>query len=356
MKFQFKIILITLAILIVALVLNSVLSLASFEKLYVASLVSTYEIAGKNLKRKIEKSLRFGKPLTKFTGMERLLAEVRETNPNISEVSIATPDRQVCYHTDKKQIGSLMQQTAMPEFDDDHQAAISRLVGDSYITLIPLYDRSKKFAGVIHLSFPRKVVYNQLKKMALESGNVLWILMLVTSMMIILLMSLFVVSPVKSRMRKIGQRLKWPVNLEAAGDTPEILALIPENSDHTIDKIDKYQKQDGAYHYNFKMPPSKIMLQDIKQIHNEMNRLQWYIYKFLEDAFQTLDSLAAIKRRELEIIDICTKLEKSADTVRLLIHQSDGLSAEHRTHLETLTPAKGAYLNMIQPLIQGGQQ
>ena len=102
MKFQFKIILTTLAILIVALVLNSVLSLASFEKLYVASLVSTYEIAGKNLKRKIEKSLRFGKPLTKFTGMERLFAEILDTNPNISAVSITTPDRQVRYHTDKK--------------------------------------------------------------------------------------------------------------------------------------------------------------------------------------------------------------------------------------------------------------
>jgi len=354
MKFQFKIILITLAILIGALVLNSVLSLASFEKLYVASLVSTYEVAGKNLKRKIEKSLRFGKPLTKFTGMERLFAEIRDTNPNISDISIATPDRQVCYHTDKKLIGSLMQ-TTMPKFVYKHQA-ISRLVGDSYITLIPLYDRSKKFAGVIHLSFPRKVVYNQLKKMALESGNVLWILMSVTSMMIILLMSLFVVLPVKSKMRKIGQRLKWPVNLEASGDTPEILALTPENSDHAIDKIDKYEKQDGDYHYHFKMPPSKIMLQDIKQIHNEMNRLQWYIYKFLEDAFQTLDSLAGVKRRELEIIDICTKLEKSADTVRRLIHQSDGLSAEHRKHLETLTPAKGVYLNMIQQLIQGGQQ
>jgi len=57
-----------------------------------------------------------------------------------------------------------------------------------------------------------------------------------------------------------------------------------------------------------------------------------------------------------EIIDICTKLEKSADTVRLLIHQSDALSAEHRKHLETLTPSKGVYLDMIQPLIQGGQQ
>ncbi len=350
MKFHFKIILTTLAILIVALVLNSVLSLASFEKLYVASLVSTYEIAGKNLKRKIEKSLRFGKPLTEFKGMERLLAEVRETNPNISEVSIATLDRQVRYHTDKQMIGTQMQ-IGTPEFDDDHQA-ISRLVDDSYITLVPLYDRSKKIVGVIHLSFPRKVVYNQLKKMALENGNILWILMLVTSMIIILLMGLFIVSPVKNRMREIGQRLKLPIKLETMGEPSEIATLKHEDSDSGNDK---YEKQDG-YHYHFKVPPSKIMLLDISQIRNEINRLQWHIYKFLDDAFQTLDSLPRANRRQQEIIDICTKLEKSADTVRQLIHQSDTLSAEHRKHLETLTPPKGACLNLIRPMAQGGQK
>ncbi len=351
MKFQFKIILITLAILIVALVLNSVLSLASFEKLYVASLVSTYEIAGKNLKRKVEKSLRFGKPLTEFTGMEHLLAEVQETNPNISAVSIASPDRRVLYHTDKKMVGSVMQ-IAMPVSDNDHQA-VSRLVDDSYITLVPLYDRSKKLAGVIHLSFPRKVVYDQLKKMALESGNILWILMLVTSMMIILLMSLFVVAPVKSKMRKIGQRLDWPVDLEADGGMSEIQPLTPGNSGNGDVT---FENQNFDYHYHFKTPPSKIMLQEISQIRNETNRLQWYIYKFIENAFRTLDSLPCVKRRQQEIMDICTELEKSADTVRRLIHQSDALSSEHRKHLQTLTPAKGVYLEMAQQLIQGEQQ
>ncbi len=78
--------------------------------------------------------------------------------------------------------------------------------------------------------------------------------------------------------------------------------------------------------------------------------------KLREDASQTLDSLPCANRRQQEITDICTELEKSADTVRLLINQSDALSAEHRKHLETLTPPKGAYLNMIQPLIQEEQR
>ncbi len=45
MRFQYKIIFVTLAILVATLLLNSVLSLASFEKIYVASLISMYEVA-----------------------------------------------------------------------------------------------------------------------------------------------------------------------------------------------------------------------------------------------------------------------------------------------------------------------
>ena len=73
MNFNLKIIFVTLAILILSLLLNSFLSIASFEKVYVASLISTTEIAGANLKVKIEQSLRFGKPLDRFKSMDNLL-------------------------------------------------------------------------------------------------------------------------------------------------------------------------------------------------------------------------------------------------------------------------------------------
>ena len=105
MRFQYKIIFVTLAILVATLLLNSVLSLASFEKIYVASLVSMYEVAGRNLKRKIEQSLRFGKPLDKFRGMEQLLEDVREKNPGITLVGVGAPDGKILYHIDTQKIG-----------------------------------------------------------------------------------------------------------------------------------------------------------------------------------------------------------------------------------------------------------
>lgn len=346
MKFQFKIILTTLIILIVALVLNSILSLASFEKLYVASLVSTYEIAGKNLKRKIEKSLRFGKPLTVFTGMDKLLKEVRDTNPKISTVSIISLDNKILYHTDKQMIGSDAP-IDLPALADQDRTS-SRLFNKNYITLVPLLDRSKKLVGFASLSFPRKLVYDKLKKMAFESSNLLWTLIIVTSMLIVLMMSIFIVLPVKIRMRKIGQRLDWPVQVQMESDEPEIEAL-----KHTqIDNGEGAHPKDRTSHYRFKTPPSTILLRDIKQIRNETNRLTWHIYKFLEDAFQTLDDLPRVKRGQQEIAATCAQLEESAEQVRQLIGQSDALSSEQAVQLENLILEKGAYTRMVQTLIQ----
>ncbi len=346
MKFQFKIILTTLVILIVALVLNSILSLASFEKLYVASLVSTYEIAGKNLKRKIEKSLRFGKPLTEFTGMDKLLKEVRDTNPKISAVSIISLDNKILYHTDKQMVGSEAP-IDLPALKDQDRTS-SRLINKNYMTLVPLFDRSKKLAGFASLSFPRKVVYDQLKKMAFESSNLLWILIIVTSMLIVLMMSVFIVLPVKIRMRKIGQRLDWPVQLEMESDEPELAVL----KHSKLDREDGDNSKDRTSLYRFKAPSSRILLRDIHQIRNETNRLTWHIYKFLEDAFQTLDDLPRVMRQQQEITATCAQLEESAEQLRQLVKQSDALTSEQTAQLENLIPEKGVYNRMVQTLIQ----
>lgn len=105
-----------LALLIAALCFNAILSLNSLEKLYVESIVSQYHVIGKDLKRNLEASLRFGKNIRKFVGMNRLLKEVQEdvsqkistgegvtpTENTVKEVavSISLPNGRIIYSTD----------------------------------------------------------------------------------------------------------------------------------------------------------------------------------------------------------------------------------------------------------------
>lgn len=94
------------------------------EKLYVESMVSKQTLIGGDMKRKIEKSLAFGKNIRKFVGMEKLLEEARghlgrkfhveETSPGDGsmkadepweaaesgiDVSVALPDGVIVYST-----------------------------------------------------------------------------------------------------------------------------------------------------------------------------------------------------------------------------------------------------------------
>ncbi|MCP4702085.1 MAG: hypothetical protein GY862_35285, partial [Gammaproteobacteria bacterium] len=204
MKFEITIIFVTLVILVTTLLLNSALSLASFEKIYVRSLVSTYELTGKNLKRKIEPSLRFGKPLENFKGMERFLAEVMENTPGLSYAGIVSPAGKILHHTDKSKAGELL---ALPVFDEKEQVH-SSLVKGSYLTFLPLYNRAKKTVGFIYLSFSRDVIYQKLKLMAAESLNVLWLLLLSTSLGLILLLAVWIVQPIRRELTGICEVLK----------------------------------------------------------------------------------------------------------------------------------------------------
>jgi len=63
--------------LLLALGFNAMLTLSKLEKLYAESIVSRFLVVGQDLRRSLERSLRLGKSLEKFVGMEPLLDKVR---------------------------------------------------------------------------------------------------------------------------------------------------------------------------------------------------------------------------------------------------------------------------------------
>lgn len=80
--------------LLFALILNVTLSILSLEKIYTDSLISEYKVIGRYYSRKIERSLSFGKLLTKFFGMPELLNEIKEENQKIYQIFIFSAERE----------------------------------------------------------------------------------------------------------------------------------------------------------------------------------------------------------------------------------------------------------------------
>lgn len=198
LKFQFKIILATLGILILTLILNSVLSLASFEKIYVHSLVSTYEVTANTLKRKIEQSLRFGKPLEQFEGMDRIIGEIMEATPELSGIAISATDGRILYASSPALLNERVTDLE-PLFKVESDPPRTRLDRGIYRTLISLRNRARQPAGAVSLSYSREVIYRKLKQMAFDNLRILWIMLLLTSLGLIFLMAIWWFSPPKRK-------------------------------------------------------------------------------------------------------------------------------------------------------------
>ncbi len=291
MKFQTKIIIITLGILIITLLLNSLLSLASFEKIYVSSLISTYEVSGKYLKRKIEQSLKFGKPLDKFKGMEILINETMKKNRDIAFICIANPKGKIFYHSDSDEKGKKILYP-MPKFKNREKQktnAITNLIKGMYVTFLPLYNRAGKLTGVINLAFSREVIYSKLKSMAGENMKVLWVLMIFTSVGLIFSLAFLVVKPIKSEVLEIAEMLQWP----------------PDPYDLSEDKYKTLPEKEE--HETMAINPKYMNLENAR---TELDRLGYHICGFISDCLKKKELIKKLDREFNIIFEDCQAIDE----------------------------------------------
>lgn len=345
MRFQLRIIAVTLAILITTLVLNSVLSLASFEKLYLTSLVSTLELAGKNLKRKIEQALRFGKPFENFKGLDTLLAEVLRDNPEISSVGVSNRQGNILYHTDEEMLGRVF---PLPERPFDRkEGARTQLVEETYITSIPLFDRSDTLVGVIHLSFPRAVITRRLQLMATENAKVLWIVVLLTSLGLIVGMTLWVTRPVRGRVLEISGRL----TLEKA---PPIYENLQGNQGEGSGKPSEalLKPLEPGLPVEARLLQSDFL--EAKSIKNELRQLETIIDVVVRHCRSVLRECQALQEQRSSVATACEKLEKVTMVIRqLLNHPQVSLSGDQQSRLAQILQENDLLIKELQRIEQG---
>ena len=113
---KIKLIIGSMFLLILTLGFNTMLSLSSLENIYINSTFSKYIAVGNRLDRKIEESIRFGKNIDKFIGMNLMLKQARiyltkdnsryfkkmhlsKIDSDLS-VSIVSPENSILYSTD----------------------------------------------------------------------------------------------------------------------------------------------------------------------------------------------------------------------------------------------------------------
>jgi predicted MFS family arabinose efflux permease len=87
-----RLVLFTLAILALSQIFNAGLTISSLEKMYIQGTLSRHRVAGGDMVRKIERSIRLGKPLERFVGMDRLFATLQLHAPSVIDCLVLLPD------------------------------------------------------------------------------------------------------------------------------------------------------------------------------------------------------------------------------------------------------------------------
>lgn len=230
MKFQTKIFLTTLIILASTLSLNSILSISTFENFYVDSLISIYEASGKNLKRKIDHSLKLGKPLDRFQGMDELLRNFIKKNQYIEFTGIVDSDNEILYHTDPSRKGNFLE-FKIPE-PPKNKKAVTKKINDFYFSFLPLTPIPDETRGYIFLGFQESSINKEINQMTLKNIKNLSMVILVTGFICICLMGLLIIKPFKKEVGKII--LKMDKLQDNAAKKISRSSISPEITEKTI--------------------------------------------------------------------------------------------------------------------------
>lgn len=180
---RFRLIFGAIFLLCLALGFNALLTINKLESLYVNAVVSKYAISAKDLQRKLEKSLRFGKSIQKFVGMDEVLAETHanlnrevfhnadgsieaKKNSSLSggghtSVSVSDPDGHILYSTDSFFVGTVLPEHAMARIEPEKGrisqgiASAYTQVGSDYLILAPVFQQNEKWVATIVVKFSR---------------------------------------------------------------------------------------------------------------------------------------------------------------------------------------------------------
>jgi hypothetical protein len=107
----------SVAVLALALSFSAALQVDYFEKLYVESQISFFGLLGDDIKRNIESSLRFGKPIHKLRGVEKILAKPTKHSPDLENITVSLPGGELLY--------SLIEADIPPDLEEKIAAALA---------------------------------------------------------------------------------------------------------------------------------------------------------------------------------------------------------------------------------------
>lgn len=221
-SFSNKIILIVLMILALSQALGTYLSVLSFEKTFLEAITAKYEILGKDLKRKIEGALKFGKTLDRFVGMDRMVTKLYGQSEDIREIFLTDSNGKILFASGKAEfvvakgvaekgtsigkvlLGDFKAREHFPAdriFDWKAEPPVIKLFEKNYYVMFPIKPKYGGDQGILCLVFSQSVLNQEKITLIKNSRNKLAGAVILTAVLIGVLIKFFFVTPAS---RQVG--------------------------------------------------------------------------------------------------------------------------------------------------------
>lgn len=141
-----------LLLLLVAQGISGALSMLSFERRQMDTVISSYEAVGFNLRDDIERSLFLGKPLANFIGIKPVLAKAKKNSEDLVNIGVLDWNGKAIYSLDSDGLavpGDLLLRLGKEKFGNSRHVQVDK----THYLLFSLKDDDAKIQGYLLFSF-----------------------------------------------------------------------------------------------------------------------------------------------------------------------------------------------------------
>ncbi len=142
---------------LVVLGFTGTLNILSFKKQFTESLVNGYEVVAGESVRKIEYSVKYGKPINNFYGIEALLQQNMQFSEDITNIQIIATNGDLIYNKDGRVEGKSIDAEYRDQikFTDRTVAIQTKHIqtGGEHQVYLPIFDGNGKWIATYNLSF-----------------------------------------------------------------------------------------------------------------------------------------------------------------------------------------------------------
>lgn len=228
--FAWKLILIAGSLLILSQALGTFISLITFESVLLDTLTAKYDILGKDVTRKIERSLKFGKRIDRFVGLEAICQPLFRQAGDIDEILVTDDRGKILFAARRPLSGETaarsedrlpFQPTGL--FFQQGTVSAMQLDGEKYYFLTQIEPDYSGQKGVLALVVSRAVLDRASTGLIQETAGTLGISLLLTLIVMVTGIRTFVTRPSRKQTDALVRQFKsrgdvFPRNAPTGGD------------------------------------------------------------------------------------------------------------------------------------------